>query len=293
MEQCRSKNNKRGIQEAAMNILVIGGAGFIGSNLCERLVRDGHIVVSLDNYSTGKKENHVNGATYIYGECADILNIDPIENVDIIFHLGEYSRVEQSLNEQHKAISNIYSTIPFVLEYCRRKNAKLIYSGSSTKFSDASSPYIVAKKLNTELVKHYCESNNINYVITYFYNVYGKNEISEGLYSTVIAKFLNKKRSGEKVYITSPGTQRRNFTHINDIIDALIIIANNGYGDNYGIGSDESFSIIELAGIIGIQYELKPNSTANRINSELMCDNTKILGWYAKESLIKYIEDHI
>ena len=117
-------------------ILVTGGAGFIGSHLCQRLSANKTFqVYSLDNYSTGLKENHVPDVTYIRGETKDIkklVNFKP----DLIYHLGEYSRVEQSFGDIEKVWRYNKDGIFAVLQFCRSSGAKIIYAGSSTKYGD-------------------------------------------------------------------------------------------------------------------------------------------------------------
>ena len=270
-----------------MKALVIGGAGFIGSNLIKALLQQGHKVVSLDNYLSGTPENHHAGASYVYG-CASCVHELSVQ-ADVVFHLGEYSRVEQSDDEPWTCLSNTYATIPSVLRYCHEQRAKLIYSGSSTKFSAAQSPYVVAKRLNTELVMLLCEQFSIPYAITYFYNVYGPGEISQGRYATVVAKFIHAAINGLAVDITGSGRQRRHFTHVDDVVSALLLICEKGHGDGYGIGADEDLSIIELANRLGLPYRLTDDKPSNRLSSVLITDKTKALGWSAKTSLTDYL----
>lgn len=207
-----------------------------------------------------------------------------------MFHLGEFSRVEQSDHEPWNCLANSYATIPSVLRYCHEQGAKLIYSGSSTKFTEARSPYIVAKRLNTELVREICEQYAIPYVITYFYNVYGPGEIAQGKYATVVGKFANAKRNGKTVEITGNGQQRRHFTHVYDVVKALLMVANKGHGDGYGIGSEDEFSIIELASMIGVKYVLTNDRQSNRKQSVLYTEKIRELGWYTKHSLSEYLK---
>ena len=126
-------------------ILVIGGAGFVGSNLCNALAKAGHEVYSLDNYSTGRIENHVVGVAYFAGNAIDINSHTSLLEIefDVVFHLGEYSRVEQSESEPFVALNGTIGTLLPVIEFCHKKTAKLIYSGSSTRFGDAVSPYSI------------------------------------------------------------------------------------------------------------------------------------------------------
>ena len=173
-------------------ILVTGGAGFVGSHLCRRLHAAGRQVISLDNYFTGSRDNHVAGVDYRDGHTRDIATLVP-ETPDLIFHLGEYSRVEKSLLEPALVWDLNKDGTFAVLEYARRTGAKLVYAGSSTKFGDGGlgrdqSPYAWTKATNTELVRNYGTWYALRYAITYFYNVYGPGERA-GAYGTVIEIF--------------------------------------------------------------------------------------------------------
>ena len=285
-------------------ILVTGGAGFVGSHLCARLVSLKNEVISLDNYFTGKEENHIKGVKYIKGNTKNIFKlIDFIP--DIVYHLGEYSRVEQSFEDMRIVYEyNKLGTFQ-VLEFVRKTGAKLIYAGSSTKFGDGgisrnTSPYAWTKASNTELVINYGNWYGINYAITYFYNVYGPREISTGKYATLIALFKEKMKKNEPLTIVKPGTQRRNFTHVDDVIDGLILVGKDGYGDEFGIGSNEAYSIIEVAEMflnMNIKEAIKkrkiimlPERRGNRMNAEVVTDKTRFLGWKPKKHLKDWIE---
>jgi UDP-glucose 4-epimerase len=275
-------------------ILVTGGAGFVGSNLCKALVLYKNTkVYSLDNYFTGKIENHIDGVHYVKGETLlihDLINFKP----DIIFHLGEYSRVEQSF-EDIKMVWKFNTQGTFaVLEFVRKTGAKLIYAGSSTKFGDNgtgsnASPYAWTKSSNTQLVKNYGTWFNIDYAITYFYNVYGKNEISEGKYATLIALFTRKYKNNDPLTVVSPGTQERNFTYIDDIISGLILVGENGKGDGYGIGSKDTFTILEIAKMFKGNIEMLPERNGNRMTAKLVTKKTEALGWKPKHSIKEYV----
>ncbi len=275
-------------------ILVTGGAGFIGSNLCERLIAENNKVYSLDNYFTGSKKNHITGVNYIIGSTKDIMSLIDF-NPDIIYHLGEYSRVEQSFDDIKKVWQFNKDGTFAVLEFVRKTGAKLIYAGSSTKFGDAglsrnSSPYAWSKASNTELVINYSNWFNISYAITYFYNVYGKREIKNGKYATLIALFAERIKNNKTLTVVSPGTQRRNFTHIDDIISGLILVGNNGYGDEFGIGSDESFSILEIASMFGGKIEMLSDRAGNRMDAKVITTKTKSLGWNSQHTIDEYIK---
>ena len=278
-----------------MKILVTGGAGFIGSHLCESLVNEKNKVYSLDNYSTGKLENHISGVTYIEG---DVKNIDKLVNFtpDLIYHLGEYSRVEQSFDDIEKAWDYNKQGIFAILQFCRKNKSKLVYAGSSTKFGDgglgrSQSPYAWIKASNTELVENFGNWFGVSYAIVYFYNVYGGREISSGKYATLIALFVDKYNKGGSLPVVSPGTQLRNFTHVDDIISGLILVGNHGNGDNYGIGCFQSYSILEIAKLFGSKIIMLPERKGNRMDSEVICDRTRELGWSETKSIRDYIDN--
>ena len=276
-------------------ILVTGGAGFIGSHLCEKLSQNiENEVYSLDNYSTGSTNNHVKNVEYIVGSTVDIDSLISF-NPEFIYHLGEYSRVEQSFEDIEEVWRSNKDGIFSVLEFTRKTGSKLIYAGSSTKFGDgglgrSQSPYAWTKASNTELVTNYGNWFNISFAISYFYNVYGEREISTGKYATLIALFLNQNKNNKKLTVVSPGTQRRNFTHINDIISGLILIGENGFGDDFGIGCKESFTILEVAEMFGGNIVMIPERKGNRMVADVVIEKTVKLGWSSQESLKEYIK---
>ena len=279
-----------------IKILVTGGAGFVGSHLCQRLSKNpNNEVYSLDNYFTGNKKNHIKNVTYIEGSTE---NIDTLINFtpNMVYHLGEYSRVEQSFDDIEKVWQYNKNGIFAVLEFVRKHGCKILYAGSSTKFGDgglgrSASPYAWTKASNTELVMNYGVWFNVPYAITYFYNVYGEREIQTGKYATLIALFKEKMKNNEPLSIVSPGTQKRNFTHIDDIIDGLVLVGELGYGDEFGIGSPESFSIKEVAELFEGDIVMLPPRAGNRMTADVMTKKTESLGWKATKNLKDYIKD--
>ena len=243
----------------------------------------------------GSVNNHVANVTYIKGNTeniSDLVNLSP----DMVYHLGEYSRVEQSFDDIQKVWQYNKNGIFAVLQFVRKSGCKILYAGSSTKFGDgglgrSASPYAWTKATNTELVMNYGDWFNVPYAITYFYNVYGEREIQIGKYATLIALFKEKMKNGEPLTVVSPGAQKRNFTHIDDIVDGLILVGENGYGDEFGIGSEESFSILEVAQMYGDEIQMLPERRGNRMNSDVLSDKTKALGWSPKRKLKDYINE--
>jgi UDP-glucose 4-epimerase len=274
--------------------VVTGGAGFVGSHLCERLVKEGYKVISLDNYFTGTPDNHVEGVVYRTGHTKDIAE-HISERPDIVFHLGEYARTEKSF-EDIELVWDLNKTGTFgVLEFCRRAKCKILYAGSSTKFADNGegrdqSPYAWTKATNTELVKNYAEWFGLDHAITYFYNVYGPREMS-GSFGTVIGIFTQLHSHGQPLTITAPGTQVRNYTHVYDIVDGLILTAKKGKGDGYGIGADQQYSVLEVAKMFGGETIMMPARKGNRMNAGVDNQQVKALGWRQNHKLPDWIKE--
>lgn len=281
------------MEQSKKLIIVTGGAGFIGTHLCRRLLLEGHRVISLDNYFTGSRENHIEGVEYREGHTKDIETLIP-ETPDLVYHLGEYSRVEISLKEPALVFDlNINGTFA-VLEFWRKKKMKLVYAGSSTKFADGGlgrdqSPYAFSKASNTDLVRNYAEWYELPFAVTYFYNVYGPGERT-GNYGTVIEIFKQKFLEHEALPVTSPGTQQRIFTHIDDIVDGLILVGEKGHGDEFGLGADETYSILDIAHMFGSEIIMNPETKGNRMSAKLDLTKSHSIGWSAQRSIRDYIE---
>ncbi len=281
-------------------ILVTGGAGFIGSHLCEHLLAQGHRVISLDNYFTGSEKNHIPGVEYRRGHTKDIEKHVP-ETPDIVYHLGEYSRVAVSIKEPNLVWDLNLAGTQAVLEFCRRKGCKLVYAGSSTKFAQTRfdgikgkdlSPYTWSKAINSDLVRRYGQWYGLPYVIVYFYNVYGPRERG-GKYGTVIQIFKEKYLAGEPLPVYSPGTQLRNYTHVKDTVEGLVLAGERGEGDGYGIGSDKSYPLLEVAKMFGVEIKMLPARKTSRPSAEIDTSKIKALGWRQKYFLEDYIKEFI
>lgn len=277
-------------------VMVTGGAGLIGTHLIKLLLAKGYRVVSLDNYFIGSKANHVAGAEYVEGHTKDIEALFGRESPAIIFHLGEYSRVEQSFDDLPLVWeSNVQGTFR-VFEYWRKRKCKIVYAGSSTKFSDGGmgrdqSPYAWMKASNTELVRNYGNWFDLPYAITYFYNAYGEQEMADGPYASVIGRFKTQYRRGEPITVVSPGTQKRNFTFAGDIARGLVDVGEQGQGDEYGLGSPESYSVLEIAHMFTDNIVMLPERKGNRMDS--IVDTTRVekeFNWKPEMTVQQYIE---
>lgn len=281
-------------------ILVTGGAGFVGSHLCERLVSEGHRVISLDNYFTGTKENHIDGVEYREGHTKDIERLIP-ETPDIIYHLGEYSRVHASLEEPNLVWDmNVVGTLA-VLEFWRKKNVKLVYAASSTKSASTHAakggegkdltPYTWAKASNVDLITQYGSWYGLPHAIVYFYNVYGPRERAWGNYGTLVETFRQNFLGGKPHMVNAPGSQTRAFTHVHDTVEGIMHVGEKGTGDGFNISSKDVHSILEVAEMYGGEIEMRPQTSMSRSSSADDTSKIESLGWQQKRSLRQYIEE--
>lgn len=282
--------------------VVTGGAGFVGSHLCERLVKEGYQVISLDNYFTGTPENHVDGVEYRKGHTKDIVSLIS-ETPTVIFHLGEYSRVAPSLDEPNVVWDLNFTGTHAVYEWWRKVGGKLIYAGSSTRFADERAdgvdgadraPYNFAKKVNTELLHDYGRWYDLEYSVAYFYNVYGPRERAgqfDGAYGTVVETFRQCYLSGTNCVINGSGEQTRAFTHIDDTINALMLIAEKGGREEYAISAKETVSLLELRDMFGLTADFKESTRSTRSSGAMDTSKLEALGWHQQHTLQEYIDE--
>tara|TARA_A100001515_G_scaffold128031_1_gene114033 strand:- start:389 stop:1237 length:849 start_codon:yes stop_codon:yes gene_type:complete len=278
-----------------MQTLVTGGAGFVGTNLIKRLLKDGHEVVSFDNYSTGFRENEQDGCRYIETDVIDGFT-NWIKKFDVIFHLGALARIQPSIKNPSETIKNNFDGTLNVLEYARKNNTPVIYAGSSSKHHGLyGSPYAWSKYGGEELCKLYSEVYGLNTTICRFYNVYGPHHIRTGTYATVIGIFENQFMKKLPLTIVGDGEQRRDFTHINDIVDGLVkCVGKNHKGEIFELGSGVNYSINEVADMFNCQKEYIPPRPGEY--DVTLCDYSKaknILGYQPKNNLKNYITNWV
>ena len=278
-------------------ILVTGGAGFIGSNLIFELVAQGHEVISIDDYSSGLKENELDGVKYVNLDINLIGQLD--ESFDICFHLAAKSRVQPSFNDPTEYFRvNVYGTMK-IMEWAKKNNVKVIYAGSSSKHHDPSdSPYAMYKFLGEEVCKLYKQSFSVDAEIARFYNVYGPNETLDEVHGNVIGIWQTKIKKGLPVPIVGDGNQRRDFTHVSDIVAGLIKIALSDitHNDAWELGTGINYSINELYDMFNEKFNIKsmniPDQKGNyretlRVNDDLI----NLLNWQPKDRLREYIKN--
>jgi len=273
-----------------MKILITGGAGFIGTNLIKRLLKEGHKCISIDNYSTGVKQNHQKGCIYIE---KDIRQFEFPFEVDIVFHLAAIARIQPSFEKPKDYFRvNANGTMELV-DWCCENNIPLIYAGSSSKHSGKfKNPYTFSKDIGEEIVELYQHHYGLKSSIARFYNVYGPHQLLEGGYTTLIGRWLNNIEKGIPCEIYGDGEQRRDFTHVDDIVDALIkIVEQEAYGYEFELGKGKNYSVNEVASMFNIEptyREGKPGEARDTLNTDKTAK--EILGWVAKKELFDYIK---
>lgn len=280
-------------------ILVTGGAGHVGSHVIEQLVQDkNNKVISLDNYFTGKESNHIIGAEYRRGHTKDIDSLVP-ENPDVVYHLGEYARIAPSFDDVDKVYDmNIIGTFS-VVEFCRtRKVGKLVYAASSTRFAVEGNgrhqnPYSFSKASNVDLIIDYGKWYKLPYAICYFYNAFGPRENGEGKYATLIAKFEKTYLAGKPFTVVKPGTQKRNFTYVEDLAKGIILVGQKGLGDGYALNNTKAFSIIDIAKAFGGPVEYIEGYPGRAESGDSPTKAREELGWETTVDIIDYIKDFV
>jgi UDP-glucose 4-epimerase len=279
-----------------MKILITGGAGFIGTNLIKRLLSEGHDVHSLDNYDSGTQNNHQEGCNYHFGDVRSIGLMD--KDFNLIYHLAGLSRIQPSFKNPTVTFEVNTVGTQEVCDFAKHINAKLVYAGSSSRWHNPyQSPYACYKHLGEEICKMYRTTFNTNIEIARFYNVYGPYEIVDGDWAAVTGIWRRQVRDGQILTIVGDGEQRRDFTHVDDIIDGLykIGISSEKHEDAWELGTGKNYSINEVANMFiekfGCKKQYIPNQKGNyketlRENNDAM----ERLGWKPSDKLKQYIQ---
>jgi UDP-glucose 4-epimerase len=285
-----------------MNVLVTGGAGFIGTNLIFKLLQDSHKVVSLDNYSTGKRENEVKNQWYkgcVYYDV-DITKTKDysffMDKVDVIFHLAALARIQPSLKNPYKTMFNNYVSTLNILEYGRKNDIKVVYAGSSSVHGGAyANPYTFTKWQGDKLCHMYSEVFDFPVNVCRFYNVYGPHQLTEGEYCTVVGIFETQYKNGEPLTITWDGEQRRDFTHVDDIVEGLVLTSeSSNWGLTLELGRGKNHSINDLVDMFGGDY---PREYIDKRPGEMrstLCDlglAFSAIGYQPTRELKDYIDE--
>lgn len=279
-----------------MKVLVTGGAGFVGTNLIKQLLKEGHQVISVDNYHTGLKSNHQPGAQYVE---FDIRNIDDYSSwgeIDIVYHLAAIARIQPSFKEPYDYFTTNANATFKIAKYCSEKNIPLVFAGSSSHWSGKfKNPYTFSKDVSEEIIQLFQKHYGLKASIARFYNVYGPHHLKEGGYCTVIGKWEKCIEEQKPLTIYGNGNKRRDFTHIDDIVSALILInEKQAWGYMFELGRGKNYSIKEIASMFqtDIVYEDDKPGEADIT----LCTDTvakEVLGWEAKLDISDYINNYL
>lgn len=280
-----------------MKILVTGGAGFIGSNLVDELVRLGHQVLVIDNLSGGKRENVNRRAKFYHIDVTNLKQIEPIfKGVDYVFHLAALPRVQFSIEHPLESDTvNVRGTLNVLVASANAGVKRVIYSASSSAYGDQKimplrenflanpkSPYGLQKYIGELYCKIWSGVYGLPTVCLRYFNVYGRRQSHEGAYALVIAKFIKQKLSGQPMTITGDGKQTRDFTNVRDVVRANILAMRSGKvgkGEVVNIGAGKNQSIMRVAQLIGGPIKFIPARFEPR---DTLADNKlarKLLGW--------------
>ena len=286
-----------------MNVLVTGGAGFIGSNLVERLIKNGHKVAIIDNLSTGKRDNLHKGAEFFELDISDLDAIKPVlEKKDVVFHVAALPRITRSIEDPASTFeSNVMGTLNVLLAARDGGVKRAVYSASSSAYgfqekfplsedmpAKPPNPYGLSKYIGEELCRQFTEFYGFDTISLRYFNVYGSRMDMEGEYSTVIGKFLRLKGQGRPLTIIGDGKQTRDFTNVRDVVEANILASQieSGGGEVVNVGAGDSHSVQEIADIIGGEHVYIPERPGEVRDTLADISKAKrILGWEPKVSL--------
>ncbi len=279
-----------------MNVLVTGGAGFIGTNLIKKLLSEGHQVVSIDNYQTGFKSNHQDGATYVDYDIRNIKDYKAFGEFDVVYHLAALARIQPSFKKPIETFEINANGTLLLVEYCAKNNIPLFYAGTSSHHSGKfKNPYTFSKEIGEEIIYLYQKHYGLNASIARFYNVYGPYHLREGAYCTVIGKWETAFENNQPLTIYGDGTKRRDFTHVEDIVDALVLIKEKeAWGHIFELGRGKNYSIQEIADMYPAEVVYEDNKPGEALVT--LCTDTlakELLGWEAKLSIEDYINNYL
>ena len=286
-------------------IIITGGAGFVGTNLILLLLKKtNYKIISIDNYSTGNKKNHIKSKRlkYLKGDTTNISNIlkDKKNKIHSIFHFGEFSRIYQSFIKFNECFNSNSLGSREVFKFCLDNKIKLIYSATSAIFGKKGndknlSPYAFTKSNNLELLENLKKWFNFKYEIIYFYNVYGDKQIETGDMATVIGIFQNQFKNKKTLTVVKPGTQTRRFTHISDTVNVCYKAWKLNKCSHYSISHKKSYSILSVAKMFGSKIRYLPSREGERYASALtnILYNNKVIKLYGKINLKDYITSFI
>tara|TARA_B100000963_G_scaffold129069_1_gene112607 strand:+ start:580 stop:1473 length:894 start_codon:yes stop_codon:yes gene_type:complete len=286
-------------------IIITGGAGFVGTNLILFLLKKtDKKFISIDNYSSGSKKNHIQDSRvkYLTGHTKNIKKIlnKYKKNIHTIFHFGEFARIFQSFKDFDKCYESNSIGTKEVFKFCLDNKIKIIYSATSASFGNLGkdknlSPYAFTKSKNLELLENLKNWFKFKFEIIYFYNVYGPKQIKKGSMATVIGIFEYLYSKNKALTVVKPGTQTRNFTHVNDTIKICYEAWKKNKCSHYSISHKKSYSILQVAKMFKSKVKLIKARSGERYASSLakMSLNNKVIQRFGKINLKDYISSFI
>jgi UDP-glucose 4-epimerase len=295
-----------------MKSLVTGGSGFIGSHLVDNLIKLGHAVVVIDNETSQAHDHfyHNENATYYKLDIADYDNTkDLYKGVDYVFHCAAESRIQPTILNPLGAIKTNMLGTGTVLQCSREAGVKkVIYSSTSSGYGlknqpplsedmpdDCLNPYSVSKVSGEKLCTMYYKLYGLKTIIFRYFNVYGEREPVRGPYAPVVGLFLRQLAANEPLTIVPDGTQRRDFTHVDDIVNANILAMSveehTRYGEVFNVGTGTNHSVLELAALISNNTVMiaprKAEAYITLANNEKI---KQIFNWQPTKKLEDYIK---
>jgi len=298
-----------------MKVLVTGGAGFIGSNLVDKLIEKNYEVVVIDSeFSDAHDQFYWNDKAQNYKfDIRDYQNTRLLYNgVDYVFHLAAEARIQPAIENPIEAVSiNSVGTVT-VLQCAREAGVKrVMYSSTSSGYGlnqtpnietqpdDCLNPYSVSKVNGEKLCKMYTDLFGLQTVCFRYFNVYGERQPLRGQYAPVIGIFLRQRAAGEPLTIVGDGNQRRDFTYVGDVVNANILastvdIDNELYGTVFNVGTGKNYSINEIAkNISDNTINIPPRIGESKVS---LCNNeklVKVLGWEPTMDILSWIKNQL
>jgi UDP-glucose 4-epimerase len=294
-----------------MKSLVTGGAGFIGSNLVDRLLEIGQEVIVIDNEFSDAHDQFYwndNAQNYKY-DIRDYKNTRPLyDGVDYVFHIAAEARIQPAILNPIESVSiNSVGTCT-VLQCAREAGVKrVMYSSTSSAYGkneppnietqpdDCLNPYSVSKVCGEKLCKMYTELYGLPTVIFRYFNVYGERQPLRGQYAPLIGIFLRQRAAGEPLTIVGDGNQRRDFTYVGDVVNANIMAAisnpdQEAFGQVYNVGTGNNYSVNQIARMFKHEtVNTAPRPGESRVT---LANNQKLRKTFGWEPTIK-LEDWI
>ena len=293
--------------------LITGGAGFIGSNLTDYLIKQGHQVICVDNESADNEKFYwIDKAWNVNADITDYKTMKNVfTNVDYVFHLAAESRLQPAIENPIQAVHRNCVGTTVMLQCAREAGVKrFVYSSTSSGYGnnpypnvetqpdDCLNPYSASKIAGEKFCKMYTNLYGLETVVLRYFNVFGERSPTRGQYAPVIGIFKRQRDAGEPLTIVGDGSQKRDFVHVEDVARANYIAAvssfENHIGEVFNVGSGKNYYIKEIANVISDNqvHISKRNGEANATLADISKIDS-VIGWKPKINVLKWIEDQL